>query len=459
MIFFIKFWRSLTPLTQNLCQFTFINIIVLNAILVLFCSTSIHETTLSQLKDLLLLHQKFADSWRPMKIAFDYTQTGHDQIPVYFEIFFNRKIKFQYPLTSLIIFYPLNVINNFTGESYLTILKTFSFVFIAATVHFLIQIFNLSWTRSINKSNYQLSQVDLFTRNALLICLVLTFYPIIKAYSLGQIQVWVNSLFAILFWCWMKKKKKTSGVIVGIMCLIKPQYIIIFLWGLLRKQWTFTLAFVTTIITGSLASVLLFGIANNINYFTVLSFISKHGETFYSNQSINGLLNRLLFNGDNLNFEVNSFSPFNTWVYWGTTLSSITLILLSLFPPKNIKQKGSITDFSIVTLTCTIASPVAWEHHYGILLPIYAYLLPCLLQKKIFGKRTIPYLCISYVLCSNYFAITKKLAYASFNLNIIQSYLLFGGLMVLICLYILRSAEINKNITTKSKILHQLLRK
>jgi hypothetical protein len=81
-------------------------------------------------------------------------------------------------------------------------------VFIAATVHFVIQIFNLSWTRSINKSNYQLSQVDLFTRNALLICLVLTFYPIIKAYSLGQIQVWVNSLFAILFWCWMKKKKK-----------------------------------------------------------------------------------------------------------------------------------------------------------------------------------------------------------------------------------------------------------
>jgi hypothetical protein len=76
-----------------------------------------------------------------------------------------------------------------------------------------------------------------------------------------------------------EEEEKTSGVIVGIMCNKASVYNYI-LVGLLRKQWTFTLAFVTTIITGSLASVLLFGIANNINYFTVLSFISKHGETF-----------------------------------------------------------------------------------------------------------------------------------------------------------------------------------
>lgn len=459
MIFFNRIWRLLSPLTQNICRFTFINIIVVNTILVLLFSTPIHDTVLNQLKDLLLLKQEFADSWEPSKLAFDYTQTEHNQMSVYSDIFFNRKIKFQYPLTSLIIFYPLSIINNFTGESYLTVLKTFSLVFIVFMLHFVVQIFNLSCTKSMNKSIHHLSKIDVFTRNALLVCLGLTFYPVVKAYSLGQIQVWVNSLFTILIWYWIKEKRKISGVVAGIMCLIKPQYAIIFLWGLLRKQWTFTLAFATTALTGSLVSVLLFGIANNFNYFSVLSFISKHGETFYSNHSINGLLNRLLFNGDNVNFEIHSFPPFNGWVYLGTILSSISLILLSLLPPKKTQEEGSTTDLSIVALTCTIASPIAWEHHYGILLPIFAYLLPCLLQKKVFGRKTIPYLCTSYLLCSNYFAITKKLAYASFNLNIIQSYLFFGGLMVLICLYILRSAKINRNIPTESKALHQLLRK
>jgi hypothetical protein len=34
--------------------------------------------------------------------------------------------------------------------------------------------------------------------------------------------------------------------------------------------------------------------------------------------------------------------------------------------------------------------PIAWEHHYGILLPIFAYLLPCLLQKKYLeGKQSL----------------------------------------------------------------------
>jgi len=116
MIFFNRIWRLLSPLTQNICRFTFINIIVVNTILVLLFSTPIHDTVLNQLKDLLLLKQEFADSWEPSKLAFDYTQTEHNQMSVYSDIFFNRKIKFQYPLTSLIIFYPLSIINNFTGQ-------------------------------------------------------------------------------------------------------------------------------------------------------------------------------------------------------------------------------------------------------------------------------------------------------------------------------------------------------
>ncbi len=84
-----------------------------------------------------------------------------------------------------------------------------------------------------------------------------------------------------------------------------------------------------------------------------------------------------------------------------------------------------------------MASPVAWEHHYGILLPIYALLLPQLCQYRIWGVLTLPLLGLSYVLASNYFYIAKKFA-ALPLLNIVQSYLFFGALIVLLILYRLR---------------------
>ena len=441
----LKYWSGLTPLTQKIFLFTLINIILINLGLIVMFFTSFDDTIGYHIKLFLLFKQDHADSWRPMKHAFDYVHFEHHK-PLYDEIFFDKKIKFQYPPTSLLIFYPVNIIYNFlknTGISFFGVLKELSWLFVVVMIYFVIQIFNLSFTSNVEPSKNYGSQVDLVTRNTLIFCLALTFYPVIRAYSLGQIQAWINSLFAILFWCWMKEKKVISGVIAGTMCLIKPQYVIILLWGVLRKQLSFTLAMFTTVITGISVAILVFGIADNINYLSVLSFISKHGEAFYPNQSINGLLNRLLFNGDNLNFDSHSFPPFNPYVYAGTTISSIALISLALFPPKKANGQGSVTDLAIVGLTCTIASPVAWEHHYGVLIPIYAFLLPCLLKKKIFGRITIPYLCISYLLASNYFAVTQKLAYAKFNLNIIQSYLLFAGLMVLICLYLLRSAKIN----------------
>jgi hypothetical protein len=222
------------------------------------------------------------------------------------------------------------------------------------------------------------------------------------------------------------------------------------IWGILRKQWSFTLGFVAASLLGLIVSISLIGFADHVNYLSVLSFISKHGETFYTNQSMNGVLNRLLFNAPILNFNHNSFPPYNPWVYLGTILSSIALISAALFLPMLRSEKGSIADFSIIALTSTIASPIAWEHHYGILLPIYAFLLPYLLNRKIFGKFTISYLAISYLLTSNYFAIAKNLAYikiAFIPLNIFLSYLLAGGLMVLVCLYILRSTkdEINES--------------
>ncbi|MBD2104605.1 hypothetical protein [Leptolyngbya sp. FACHB-261] len=90
-------------------------------------------------------------------------------------------------------------------------------------------------------------------------------------------------------------------------------------------------------------------------------------------------------------------------------------------------------------LASTISSPIAWQHHYGILLALYAFLLPYLWRRPLFGKLTIPYLGLSCFLSSNYFAFLKRAVTSPFNL--VLSYLLLAALMVLVCLYALRRAE------------------
>lgn len=454
----INYWHQLTAITQQLYIILFINLIInLPMTLIVGLLTKEFKGSIlfhtAQSFTAQLFFKKGSDSWMPMSKAFDYLQSV-PQNTLYQEIFFTQRVKFQYPPSSLLVYSGLQEVKQFFSEivkyfqpngiSWTDFFQALSWIFVLVTVFMAIKIFNLSLERNSEPSLNSSSKVDILTRNILLVCLSLTFYPVIKAYTLGQIQTWLNCMFAIVILLWMQDKKQISGILTGIMCLIKPQYAIILLWGIVRKQWSFVLSFVFIALTGLLISIFLFGIENHIEYVKVLKLISQHGEAYYSNQSVNGLLHRLLFNGNNLQFEDGYFPPFNLLVYLGTVISSAVLIGVAIFLPRKTTQKESTIDFCIIGITSTMASPVAWEHHYGILLPIYAFLVPYLLKKQIFGKMTIPYLCLSYILCSNNFSINKAIAHIPL-LNIFQSYLFAGSLMVLGSLYILNSRKIDRN--------------
>jgi hypothetical protein len=103
-------------------------------------------------------------------------------------------------------------------------------------------------------------------------------------------------------------------------------------------------------------------------------------------------------------------------------------------------EKGGVVDFCVIAVTSTLASPVAWEHHYGILLPIFAYFLPVLWAERSLGRRTLGWVVLAYVLCSNFFAASTALASIPV-VNVGQSYLFFGALMVWLALLVLRGRE------------------
>jgi hypothetical protein len=271
------------------------------------------------------------------------------------------------------------------------------------------------------------------------IFLALTFYPMIKAYTQGQIQAWINAIFVVALWLWVTGRPRSSGTLVGAASLIKPQYGPVFLvWGVLRKRWGFAAALVVTGMVGTLGSLALFGMADHLNYVDVVRFISERGESYYPNHSVNGLMHRLLFNGYNLGWKGRLFPPFHPWVYALTLASTAVFILVALAWKTAPDRKGGGIDFCVIAVTSTIASPVAWEHHYGILLPIFAYFAPRLWAERSFGRRTLLWLAIAYVLCSNFFAVSTALAPIPVA-NLGQSYLLFGALMVWLGLLKLRT--------------------
>jgi alpha-1,2-mannosyltransferase len=202
-------------------------------------------------------------------------------------------------------------------------------------------------------------------------------------------------------------------------------------WGILRRQWHMVIASTLTLLAITLVAIQMYGLRHYIDYLPVLSFLSMHGEAYYPNQSVNGLMNRLLINGDSLHFDVHGFPPYNPAVYICTLISALFIIGTALL--YKMKEKPNTVDLALVMLSLTIASPITWEHHYGVLLPIFGLLAPIWLSNRPVSKPVLVYLVIAFFLTSQHLPFTNRWAYT--YLNIFQSYLLFGATMVLVMLY------------------------
>ena len=51
----------------------------------------------------------------------------------------------------------------------------------------------------------------------------------------------------------------------------------------------------------------------------------QHGEVYYPNQSVNGLINRLVGNGNSLEWRSDAFAPYDSAVYVSTVVAALLL--------------------------------------------------------------------------------------------------------------------------------------
>src|SRR5262249_37065250 len=147
---------------------------------------------------------------------------------------------------------------------------------------------------------------------------------------------------------------------------------------------------------------------------------------------VNGILNRFMSVSSpeafvTLDLPAGQFPPFTPWIWAMTLTSSLALLGFALLRSRH-DRNAAVIDLALVALACTIASPIAWQHHYGMTLPIYAVMLACTLgdRKRLTG------LAISYALVSTFLPATNLLAGSP--LNLLQSTLFAGAIVLFVLL-------------------------
>ena len=114
------------------------------------------------------------------------------------------------------------------------------------------------------------------------------------------------------------------------------------------------------------------------------------------------------------------------------------MILLALLPKMGKYSRASLVDLAIVIVVATIASPVAWNHHYGVLFPVVVAILPTVLLA---ARRTKT---LAWLLTAAYLAISTEIVGPEFMfqsrwLGVLASHIFFGGVLLLIGLLIVRA--------------------
>ncbi len=380
------------------------------------------------------------DSWEPMVMALRQIKK-YPNNSVYDEIF-AQGVKFQYPLTSLLLF---DIPERLFGIPYsftVFMLRLLSFASMLLMGYFCYKILADTVTKYGFKE-FEVKNSEKYVVITLLVILGVLFYPNYKGFQLGQIQSILTLFITIAILAWQRNKMILTGVLIGLICLIKPNLGLLFLWTILRKQWTVVISGAVVMAIFGVVSLVYYGLYENLEYLKILSFLSSRGEAFYVNQSVNGLVNRLTFNGSNLVWD-GSFPPYSSIVYISTLVSSAIFIAAGLF--WNYRRSNPhILDLCIIILCATVASPIAWDHHYAILFPIFIIASPFALHYY-FNKKNwiLGVMVLAYLLSSRYLEVTKYLADS--KLNILQSYVFFAAIITFILLLRLSTKTCNKEL-------------
>ena len=309
------------------------------------------------------------DSWRPMLKALHESaeptpdwQRRDDADSIYQRVVFRDGVKFQYPLTALTL--PVlvrSVLGDVNDAAVVNALNVLSWSAIPGlllcSTWIFGQVVDDVAPQAADTRGRRFSLVA-----SLVVCLAgLMFYPLVYGFALGQVQTILDALFGVAVFLLLRGGTAAAGVPIGLMTLVKPQYGLLLVWAGARRRWRLVMAGGSIVLAGAALAVYRFGIAENLAYFRLARHIAQHGEAFYENQSVNGLLNRILQPAPYLGSLVGRFPPYNVTVHAGTWAIGAVIVGLALFRPGADDRHSTVLDLAIMAVSLTLASPIAWD--------------------------------------------------------------------------------------------------
>lgn len=385
------------------------------------------------------------DSWGTMQLAMQYLNAGGKNL--YQDVLLTGGIKFQYFPTSLLFVEPAYL---FSPKDIAWPMNTLGWLLVVGTGVVLFKLLvHLAVTLRGGERLPAWGHTGLL---AVAFLATVTYRPLLWAWDLGQAQVEINFLCALALYAYLRGNHPVSGVALALAALIKPQLGLFLLWGLVRKEWKFSAWLAGTAAAGVLVSVARYGLQVHLDYLPILSLLSRHGEAYYPNQSVSGLLHRFLMTTDFVRLDFTRFPPYNETVYLGSTIATIVFIALPVavgFVGRSHARAARYSapsvkagvDFGLSLACFTMASPIAWDHHYGLLLPAYAVTVAAALQLR--TRVAIPVLgglALSYLLTATELY-PFFLPWARTPANLALSYVFFGAVLLIMCMLVTRFAR------------------
>lgn len=363
---------------------------------------------LSHLWSVLHLNVNRDDSSSFMQVACATAAAGK---PVYRELFFAHGFKFIYPPSAMLTCGLASTLR----VSLATFINVLALVSIPLTLVLDGELFLLLCPTE-NK----------WQTRALIASLGILFSPLLFAVYLGQMQALLDLLFTFAVYAWVRGRKSWAGAALALVCVFKPPLAFFVLWALLRREWRFLASFAGLAAVFQAVAIARFGWQNEVDYLKVLAFLSHHGEVLIGNQSVNGLLERWAGNGLGIVWTRSSpYPPFSAFVYRGTLAAWVLLLGFGLLWPVVRGWKDRATDFLVFGLLATVASPIAWTHHYGLFYVGCIYLLAGSLSQR---GRVPPWCAGCVLVLANTWTVLDRLQGSRWNP--VLSYDLFAGLGV-----------------------------
>lgn len=367
---------------------------------------------LPDLRDFFHL-QQWTDSWLPMMKSLDYFR-AHPTLPIYDAKLYDTLI---YSLASEL---PLVAMRKL-GMSDVWMLRTLAVLsFLAVWGVAAVSLVMARWL-------LRRRGAELTWKAAIAVVLATVWcYPLIKGYSLGNAQTFLSFGFTVLLLLWTTGQERWAGVVAAMLASVKPQFVLLLVWMLVRKKWGAAWAFLVCGAVLLAISVAVFGWHNNLDYIGVLAGLSHKAQSHYANQSMFGTLNRMIFNGENIEYTPYVYTPYIAWVYRVTVVTSLLLVgTVLLYPWRTMR--GSTADIAAMGIASVAASPMAWEHHYGIVvgIAVWAWFAhACWKNQQPWTLGVAVFLCLNFLPAFNYL-------HAMRGWNVLQSYLYIGALVLM----------------------------